>query len=125
MKVFSSDYNNILTKVNEELEKRGWRVENPRDADIFLLWQDVRGEMKRLAEIAVNYLRKPVLVVQHGRGATRDYEAPNKFPFIGTKFLAWGPTEKERMKKAGYGDRTTVVGCPLLTLMAPKIPKVY
>jgi len=121
-KVFIQDRNNVLTIVRNCLQSTVDLVVNPREADLFLLWQDVRGELAKLADIAVNSLKKPVFVVQHGLGATRDYDSPNKFPLLATKFLAWGPSDKERMDRLGYRDRTRIVGCPLTPFFGHRMP---
>ena len=109
MKAYISDYNNILL----ELSKRVERVEDARDADVIITWQDVRGAMNELALMNKTYMQKPLVVVQHGRGATRDYLPPNKFPLIANKICVWGQTEADRMDKAGYLDKTVITGSPL------------
>lgn len=118
MKAYISDYNNILL----ELSRRVELVEDMRDADVIITWQDVRGSMRELAEINRDNMQKPLVVVQHGRGATRDYLPPNNFKLIADKFCVWGQKEFERMDKAGYGDRTVITGSPLTfyTRNAPK-----
>lgn len=110
MKAYISDYNNILL----ELSRRVSLVEDARDADVIITWQDVRGSMKELAEINRDSLKKPLVVVQHGRGATRDYLPPNSFPLIADKICVWGPAEAERLYKANVDkSRVVVTGSPL------------
>ena len=109
MKAYISDYNNILL----ELSKRVDLVEDARNADVIITWQDVRGAMYELAKMNQTYMKKPLIVVQHGRGATRDYLPPNKFPLLADKICVWGQTEADRMEKCGYLDKTVITGSPL------------
>lgn len=109
-KAYVLDYNNVLLEVSNRLNI----VRDPRDADVIILWQDVRSSPKYLCEINKEFMGKPVVVVQHGRGATRDYLPPNNFKLIADKICVWGPAEAERMKQAGYGsDRVVITGSPL------------
>jgi hypothetical protein len=116
MKFHVSSWNNVL----DELKARVGSVE-PADADAFVLWQDVRGSWKDLVETVKKFTAKPVYVVQHGRGATRDYDKPNKFTVLADKFLAWGQADYDRMVKLGHGDKTEIVGCPLLKFKKEKV----
>lgn len=109
MKAYVSDFNNVLL----ELKNRVNFTSDPREADVFIIWQDVRGAMKTLCEMNTDFMGKPVVVVQHGRGATRDYLAPNNFPLLADKICVWGEAEAARMKKAGYADKTVITGSPL------------
>jgi len=104
MKVHFSDWNNVL----QDCVKIAGNCD-PLDADALVLFNDVRGSYKDIAEVAKKAGKK-VYVVQHGRAATRDYK---QFPLIADKFLAWGKADLERMTQLGYGDRTEIVGCPI------------
>lgn len=109
MKAYVADFNNILL----ELSKRVDLVSDARDADVIITWQDVRGAQLELAKMNQDYLQKPLVVVQHGRGATRDYNAPNNFKLLADKICVWGQTEADRMTHSGYGDKTVITGSPL------------
>lgn len=110
VKAYISDYNNILL----ELSRRVELVEDVRDADVIITWQDVRGAMKELAVMNKELMGKPLVVVQHGRGATRDYLPPNNFELLADKICVWGPAEAERLYKAKIAkDRVVVTGSPL------------
>lgn len=104
------DFNNILLDIKNRVNL----ANDPRNADVLIIWQDVRGAMKTLCDINNDYLKKPVVVVQHGRGATRDYLEPNNFKMVADRMCVWGQTEFDRMKKAGYGDRAIITGSPLV-----------
>lgn len=123
MKIFARDFNGVLEEVIKVLKDLDMLTDNIHQADALLLWQDVRGDYADLAKIAVTSLGKPVYVLQHGRGATRDYLPPNKFPLWATKIFVWGESERLRLLKAGIADeRIKIVGCPLLTRLQPKVP---
>ena len=120
MKAFVSNFNGVLTDVADRVNT----VRDPRDADVIILWQDVRGYCKTLCDINKDYMGKPVVVVQHGRGATRDYLPPNSFPLVADRLCVWGQTEADRMKKAGYGsDRVKITGSPLVKWTRTKLPR--
>jgi hypothetical protein len=116
LKVYLSDFNNILAPIRDKFEI----VTDARDADVFLLWQDVRGDMLELCKINNEYLHKPVVVVQHGRGATNDYLPPNKFPLLADKICCWGMKDYERLERAGYADKAVITGSPLVSFIKPK-----
>ncbi|MFA5133103.1 MAG: hypothetical protein WC444_07290 [Candidatus Paceibacterota bacterium] len=122
MVIYLSDFNNVLCDVKEELAKTEQFTSNPREADIFVLWQDVRREMAELCRINSEVMHKPVVVIQHGRGATRDYLPPNNFKMYADKFCCWGIKEKERLDRAGYGDRAVITGSPLIRKLRPRDP---
>ena len=117
MKVYLKDRNNILLRLKDKLEV----VEDAREADVLALWQDVRGDMTELCRINTEYMHKPVVVVQHGRGATNDYLPPNKFPMLATKFCCWGIKDYERLERAGYKDKAVITGSPLVDFLQPKL----
>jgi hypothetical protein len=119
-RVFIKDYNGI----NQSLKKRTDEldfVDDPRDAEAIVTWQDVRGEMLELAKINKEHLHKPFIVVQHGRGCTRDYEAPDNFPLLADKFCCWGQDDYDRLVKLGYKDRAVITGSPLINRIKPKV----
>lgn len=114
-------FNNILDEVTEEAKKRGYYTENPHEGEAIILWNDVRGECKRLAE-RYKLLGRKVFVVQHGRGATRDYDQPNKFPMVADYIFVWGACEKRRLERIGLGDHAVIAGSPLTTRLRPRNP---
>jgi hypothetical protein len=116
MKIYLRDFNGVLTPLKEKFDL----VEDPRDADLLLLWQDIRGDMQELCKINKEYMHKPVVVVQHGRAATNDYLPPNKFTMLADKYCCWGIKDKERLERAGYGDRAVVTGSPLVSYLKPR-----
>jgi len=118
VKIYLRDYNNVLTVIKNRKDFE--LVDDARDADALVLWQDVRNEMLELCKINKEYMHKPVVVIQHGRGATNDYLPPNSFPLLADKVCCWGEKDKQRLVKAGYGDRAVVTGSPLVPYLIPK-----
>ena len=118
IKIYLQDYNNVMSsiKTREEFEI----VDDARDCDCIVLWQDVRAYLQELCVINKIYMHKPVVVVQHGRAASNDYLPPNNFPMIADKFCCWGERDRQRLIRAGYGDRAVVTGSPLTRFLKPK-----
>lgn len=119
MRWYCADMNGVLSDLKTRLADK---LASPRDADVWIFWQDVLGSFKDLLQTAKSLgLAKPTYTVQHGRAATLDYAKPNSFPLISNRYLCWGTSDFNRMSSLGYGDRTTVVGCPLNSLIKPKV----
>ena len=119
MKWYVADMNGILNDLKTKIGPS--HLTNPRDADVWIVWQDVLGSFGDLIKAAKQYYNKPVYVVQHGRAATLDYGPPNSFPLIADKYLCWGSSDLRRMQNLGYGERTHIVGCPLNTHILPPV----
>lgn len=113
IKAYIRDFNNILLPLKDKFEL----VDNPRHSDVIVIWNDVRDPMKALCEINKEYLHKPLVVIQHGRGACNDYLPPNKFPLIADKFCCWGQKEYERLERAGYKDKAVITGSPIVSFL--------
>jgi len=118
MRLYIADFNGVLTDLKEKYKAH---LVSPRDADAWILWQDVRGSYSDLIKASKAYYPKPVYCVQHGRGATSDYAEPNKMPLLADKFLCWGSSDYDRMCNLGYKERTHIIGCPLNPAIAPKV----
>lgn len=86
------------------------------DADVVVLWQDVLGIEKGVAELA-KMKRKKVVVLQHGRNATVDYE---NYPLLADKICVWGTTDYDRMKRLGYEKRVALTGTDVLSHLKPR-----
>jgi hypothetical protein len=119
MKWYVADYNGILFDLKTKLADK---LVTPRDADVWVTWQDAQGSYADLFKAARALgQNKPLYVVQHGRSATLDYAPPNSFPLYADKFLCWGTSDKARLDSLGYGDRAVVVGCPLNAHIKPRV----
>ena len=117
-KIYIRNFNGVMDGIlkSDEFE----RVDDPRNCDCIVLWQDVRGEFAELARINKKYLHKPLVVVQHGAGGTRDYEHPENFPFMSDKFCCWGQADYERLVRQGNGDKAVITGSTLINQMKPR-----
>lgn len=120
MKLYVSDYNGILTDLKSKYKDK---LTTPRDADAWLVWQDVLGSYSDLIKNSKQLgVGKPTYCVQHGRGSTTDYVKPNSYEFNADKYLCWGTADYDRMCSLGYKGRVSIVGCPLNTHIKPKVP---
>jgi hypothetical protein len=117
-KIFCKNFNGVMDGIlkSGEFEK----VLDPRDSDCIVLWQDVRGECAELCRINKQYMKKPVVVVQHGAGGARDYEHPENFPLLADKWCCWGQHDYERLVRQGHGDRAVITGSPIINQIKPK-----
>lgn len=118
LKFYIADFNGILTDLKIKLASQ---LTSPREADVWIVWQDVLGSYGDLIKTAKQYYNKPVYVVQHGRAATLDYGPPNSFPLTADKFLCWGQSDYDRMCSLGYKGRVEIIGCPLNSKIKPKV----
>jgi len=84
-----------------------------KKADIAVMFQDVVGDgLKYATEIRSRGI--PLIVVQHGRGAVRDYLPPKNLPLLADKLCVWGTRDHEMMLEAGFSkDRIALTGCPI------------
>lgn len=116
-RIYCRNFNGVMDGIikSDEFEK----VDDPRNCDCIVLWQDVRGEFAELARINKKYLHKPLVVVQHGAGGTRDYEHPENFPFMSDKFCCWGQADYERLVRQGNGDKAVITGSTLINQIKP------
>jgi len=122
MKFYFSEWNNLFTHVREAVLAEGHEITTPQDADVLVMYADTRGPLKNLA-VRAKSVGKKVYVVQHGRGAVRDYQKPLGAELVADKFLCWGQADYDRMVKLGYGDKTVIVGCPLLKFQRPVVER--
>lgn len=118
MKFYFNDWNNLMTDLKAAVGPEN--LASPADADVMVMYADTRGPLRELAERS-KMMGKKVYVIQHGRAASRDYQAPLNAKLIADKYLCWGDADLERMKRLGYEDRTVLVGCPLLKKLRPKV----
>lgn len=119
MKWYVADFNGILTDLCKQVKVN---LSTPRDADVWVIWQDCQGSYKDLIKTAQELgVSKPTYVVQHGRAATQDYDAPNSFKLLADKFLCWGKADYDRLTRLGYGNKAHIVGCPLNSYIKPRV----
>ncbi len=119
MKYYCADFNGVLFDLKNRLKDK---LTTPREADCWIVWQDIQGSFGNIIKAVKDLgISKPIYCVQHGRGATYDYGKPNEFKLQADKYLCWGKADYERMSRLGYGERTHIVGCPLNSLIKPKV----
>lgn len=120
-KIYLENWNGIFDLVEKHYAEKGLLTNNQMDASVVVLWQDVRSAPEHLARLCRDTLGKPVVVMQHGRGATRDYGPPNNFKLLADKIMVWGQSERLRLLKYGVEDhRIAVTGCPLIPRLLPR-----
>ncbi len=119
LRYYIADFNGILTDLKLKLHDK---LTSPRDADVWIVWQDVLGSYSDLIQAAKKAgLNKRVYVVQHGGSSTSDYGPPNNFLLSADKYLCWGQSDYDRMVKLGYGERSEIIGCPLNNKIKPPV----
>lgn len=120
MRWYLGDHNGILSQLRERVKDK---IATPRDADVWVVFQDVLGSYADLIKTAKKLgVCPPVYTIQHGRGSTTDYDKPNSFPLSADKYLCWGQSDYDRLARLGYKDKAVIVGCPLNTQIQPKVP---
>lgn len=118
IKIFYRNHNQILTDVVKEFEV----VEDMRDADIVVLWNEVMADTMVLVSNA-RILGKKVITVQHGRRGSSRYFKPFDAQIISDKLLVWGQEDKRRLIEAGHdGDKIAVAGTPIFSKLKPRVP---
>lgn len=121
MKFYVADWNGVLTDFKEKVKKH---LAPPKEADVWVIWQDAQGSFGDICKASKKYFPKRIYCVQHGMGATRDYDKPNSFPLTADRYLCWGPNDYNRMCRLGYESRVSIVGCPLNAHIQPKAPSI-
>jgi hypothetical protein len=114
VKIYTASYNGILDEYKNQVT-----YASPLDADAIVTWQDCSGSPSRLIEMSRKFFPKPVYTMQHGRRASRDYDAPLNRPFQSDKFLCWGKWDYDNMVRMGLPAE--IVGCPLTPLIRGKV----
>ncbi len=119
MKVFIADFNNVLTELYPYVD----HVDRWEDADVVVLWQDVIGEMKNIAELAKDR-GKRVIVAEHGLLSINDYIPPLNRPLVADTFMTWGNWTKDWLvKKAGIDrEKIKVTGSLIFRHLGRKLP---
>jgi hypothetical protein len=114
MKLYVASYNGILDEYKSQIT-----YAPPLDADKMVIWQDCVGSFGEMVKMSKKFFPKPIYTVQHGRRASRDYDAPLKHPFQSDMFLSWGKWDHDNMTRMGF--KSEIVGCPLNPMIKPKV----
>ena len=121
MKIWMSNWNNILTDVSESLLKDGHEfVTDFDEAEVVVLWNETLPDAVTIVKLA-HSLKKKVVTVQHGRRGSSKYYHPFNQEIISDKLLVWGERDKDRLVKAGRDEKKIVVtGTTLLNNIKPR-----
>ncbi len=116
IKAFISDPRCLTLNIQPKLE-----IVSREIAEIFILYQDYLNEEKGYMDEAIER-NIPVLVIQHGRQATRDYSKDGR-DLRADKICLWGDIDYKRMRGLGYpAEKLVITGCPLLENLPNKHP---
>jgi hypothetical protein len=108
-KVFLRNHNSILDKVIPYFRL----VDRMGKAKAVVLWGDTRGRLKELA-LQSRKLKKPLIIVQHGRGAVGEYLPPINCEFLADKMCVWGTKDREKLIDHGIpASRIVLTGAPI------------
>jgi len=118
------DYNDLmepltdffLSSVTSDIVMKEGKPEKPQ---AILMWNDILPDFQMVCKTAAMH-KIPTFVLQHGRGAARDYlnkEAASQ-P-LANGFFAWGTKDEEMAKKAGY-ENVFRVGFPGFAKRPPR-----
>lgn len=118
MKLLYRNHNQVLTEIAKEFEV----VEDMKDCDVVMLWNEVLYDTKILVANA-HYYNKPVLAIQHGRRGSSRYFPPFNEQIISDKLCVWGPLDKQRLVEAGHpADKIEVIGTTIFSHLIPRDP---
>lgn len=119
MKVYIADHNGVLADVAKNFEL----TDDINEAKAVVLWQDVIGWCKSVAQLA-KAKKKPVIVMQHGLNAVIDYGSPRNYPLLADKLLVWSPSDIRLLN--GFGIPTQkfqLTGTTIFSHLKPKQPR--
>lgn len=100
MKILLRDHNNILSDLKPHFEL----VDEVGDAEVVVVWQDILALELPIVKLA-KMLKKPVILIQHGRGAGEDYCPPFDNEMISDKICVWSTSDKEELMGCGIPEK--------------------
>ena len=112
MKILASNWNNVLTDVLEELEKRGHEIlefdgkkKTAEEADVVIVWNETaiggwRTWIKMMQEMG-----KKVILVQHGRRGTSRIYPPFNENLNSDIVCSWSQNDKKRLMSVGVDEK--------------------
>ena len=114
----------ILRSFNQVISDLGKHFETTTDifqAERVVLWNDVMPTEKSIIEFA-HSLKKPVIVVQHGRHGTSRYYPPFNEPILADKLCVWGERDKKVLVDNNHpAKKIEVCGSPIFFYLKPRI----
>ncbi len=124
------NWNNVLTDVSIELEKRGHTIlpidgkeSTLKKADVVVAWNEVGIGNWRDFIMKCKKKGKRTVLVQHGRkGSSRIYPPFNE-ELVSDVVCVWGENDKKRLMSVGVSEEKIVVtGTPLFSHLIPRVP---
>lgn len=128
LNIISFDFNNILTDVISELDRRGHNMmsgnvtsEMVEKADIILLWNET--PMGGWDTWVKNLKGKRTILFQHGRRGTSRIYPPFNEPLKSDVICAWSENDRKRLIGAGVpAEKIKVTGTTIFSHRKPRIP---
>lgn len=128
MNILLFNWNNVLTDVEKELEKRGHTI-LPHDgknstlkkADVVVVWNET--ELGGWAEMIKNVRKmgKRTVLVQHGRRGTSRIYPPFNEKLVSDAVCVWGENDKVRLMSVGVPEKKIkVCGTPIFKHLKPR-----
>jgi len=115
-KIYSTEHNGVMEDINPHFIV----VPAIEDADVIVLWQDVVGFCKSFAHLA-KYLKKKIIVIQHGIGAIDDYGPPNSYELVADKICVWSQNDVDMLKRFGIPpQKYELTGTTIWSHLKPK-----
>ncbi len=114
MRLYVSSLNGVLDEYKSQIHQV-----SPLEAEKLVMWQACEGSWGLLAKTCKQFFPKPIYVMQHGRGSSRDYLPPLSKTFYEDVYLAWGKYDYDIVKS--LGREAVITGCPLNGWIKPKV----
>lgn len=122
MKICLYNWNGILWDVIHEISKEHEIVQEPNDADVIVLWNEMQGiGWGEIIDEAHKRGQKVILYQQGVRGIDR-VQPPFNEKLKSDKICVWGEGDKEHLIKYGTDPKKIfITGCPILKKLKPKV----
>ena len=122
MRINIYNWNCVLDEVLPELLKRGHTfVQQPEDADVVVLWNEIkhagwldiikRGQKKGI----------PVILYQQGIWGIDRVQPPFNEKIHSDIVLVWGEGDKKRLENCGVDKKIIITGSPILRRLKSKV----
>jgi len=121
MKINAYNWNSCITKVLERLEEKHELVEEPEDADVVVLWNEIEkaGWLNIVKRAQAKGI--PVILYQQGVYGIDRVRPPFNEKIHSDVVLVWGPGDKDRLVKYGVPEEKIIVtGSPVVDRLIPK-----
>lgn len=130
MKILLFDFNNVLSEVAKELEKRGHELlpydgkkSTFKKTDVIVVWNETETGGWRQWIMDARKMKKRVVLVQHGRRGTSRIFPPFNETLVSDVVCSWGENDRKRMEFCGVPpEKIKVTGTPIFKCLKPRIP---